>query len=88
MPNEQININEASATAKNTDADRLGKTAKKSYTTQTWGNDHGAITLGKIDYLGSVTSAFAVEAKDGRHQFSLDNDGTRKGWTSSTSPGN
>ena len=38
MPNEQININEASATAKNTDADRLGKTAKKSYTTQTWGN--------------------------------------------------
>ena len=36
MPDEQININEASATAKNTDADRLGKTAKKSYTTQTW----------------------------------------------------
>ena len=85
---DKVNINEASPTAKNTDADRLGKTAKKSYTTQTWGNDHGAITLGKIDYLGSVTSAFAVEAKDGRHQFSLDNDGIRKGWTCSTSPGN
>ena len=29
-----------------------------------------------------------LDTPDGRHQFSLDIDGQRKGWTSSTSPGN
>ena len=29
-----------------------------------------------------------AEGKDSRHSFSLDNDGERKGWTCSTSPGN
>ena len=63
-------------------------TAKQNYTAQTWSNDHGSITLGQVDYVGSVTSAFMAEGKDSRHSFSLDNDGQRKGWTCSTSPGN
>ena len=29
-----------------------------------------------------------LDTPDGRHQFSLDIDGQRKGWTTSTSPGN
>ena len=28
-----------------------------------------------------------LQAKDGRHQFSMDNDGERPGWTTLTSPG-
>ena len=87
MANEKINIDQISQRAKNTDSDRSGDTAKQNYTAQSWGNDHGIITLGQVDYVGSVTSAFIVEAKDGRHTLSLDNDGPRKGWTSSTSPG-
>ena len=87
MANEKINIDQISPRAKNTGPDRSGDTAKQNYTAQSWGNDHGTITMGQVDYVGSVTSAFMVEAKDGRHTFSLDNDGPRKGWTSSTSPG-
>ena len=87
MANEQINIDEISKRAKNVRPDRNSDTAKQNYTAQTWSNDHGSITLGQVDYVGSVTSAFFVEGKDARHSFSLDNDGTRKGWTTSTSPG-
>ena len=87
MANENINIDQISKRAKNVRPERGGDTAKQNYTAQTWSNDHGSITLGQVDYVGSVTSAFMAEGKDARHTFSLDNDGTRKGWTSSTSPG-
>ena len=87
MADQKINIDQINERAKNVGPDRSGDTAKQNYTAQTWGNDHGSITLGQVDYIGSVTSAFMVEAKDGRHTLSLDNDGQRKGWTSSTSPG-
>ena len=87
MANEKINIDQINPRAKNTGPDRSGDTAKQNYTAQSWGNDHGTITLGQVDYVGSVTSAFMVEGKDSRHSLSLDNDGPRKGWTSSTSPG-
>ena len=87
MANEKINIDQINQRAKNVGPDRDGDTAKQNYTAQSWGNDHGTITLGQVDYVGSVTSAFFVEGKDARHSFSLDNDGTRKGWTTSTSPG-
>ena len=87
MANEQINIDEITKRAKNVRPDRNSDTAKQNYTAQSWGNDHGTITLGQVDYVGSVTSAFMVEGKDSRHSLSLDNDGQRKGWTSSTSPG-
>ena len=87
MANEKINIDQINQRAKNVGPDRDGDTAKQNYTAQSWGNDHGTITLGQVDYVGSVTSAFMVEGKDSRHSLSLDNDGQRKGWTSSTSPG-
>ena len=88
MAGQKINIDEIGKRAKNVGPDRSGDTAKQNYTAQTWSNDHGSITLGQVDYVGSVTSAFMVEGKDSRHAFSLDNDGERKGWTCSTSPGN
>ena len=88
MANEKINIDEITKRAKNVRPDRNSDTAKQNYTAQTWSNDHGSITLGQVDYVGSVTSAFMAEGKDSRHSFSLDNDGQRKGWTCSTSPGN
>jgi len=88
MANQKINIDQIGKRAKNVGPDRSGDTAKQNYTAQTWSNDHGSITLGQVDYVGSVTSAFMAEGKDSRHSFSLDNDGQRKGWTCSTSPGN
>lgn len=87
MANEKINIDEISKRAKNVRPDRNSDTAKQNYTAQTWSNDHGSVTLGQVDYVGAVTSAFMAEGKDSRHSFSLDNDGERKGWTTSTSPG-
>ena len=87
MANQKINIDDISKRAKTISPDRSGDTAKQNYTAQTWSNDHGSITLGQVDYVGSVTSAFMAEGKDSRHSFSLDNDGERKGWTTSTSPG-
>ena len=88
MADQKINIDQINERAKNVGPDRSGDTAKQNYTAQTWSNDHGSITLGQVDYVGSVTSAFMAEGKDSRHSFSLDNDGERKGWTCSTSPGN
>ena len=88
MADQKINIDQIGQRSKNIGPDRSGDTAKQNYTAQTWSNDHGSITLGQVDYVGSVTSAFMAEGKDSRHAFSLDNDGQRKGWTCSTSPGN
>ena len=88
MPTNNIKIDQSGKVVKNDSPDRDSKTAKQNYTAQTWSNDHGSITLGQVDYVGSVTSAFMAEGKDSRHSFSLDNDGERKGWTCSTSPGN
>ena len=89
MPITPVNLSKSGPVAKNVTPDRTGETqAKQNYTAQSWGNEHGTITLGQIDYVGQVSSAFIVEGKDARHQFSLDIDGNRKGWTCSTSPGN
>ena len=62
-------------------------TAKINYTAVGWGNDHGSITMGQIHKDSDVTSAVMMNAKDGLHQFSLDNDSIRRGWTTSTSTG-
>ena len=88
MADQKINIDQINSRAKNENPGRDSDTAKQNYTAQTWSNDHGSITLRQVDYVGSVTSAFMAEGKDSRHSFSLDNDGQRKGWTCSTSPGN
>ena len=84
-------------TSRNSVNDRLPKgggsknptdTAKQNYTALRYGNDHGSIGFGLIHKQADVTAAVILQTSDGEHQFSLDKDGPRKGWTSSTSPGN
>ena len=89
MPIDAVNLNKSGPIGANTNPNRTGNTqSKKNYSSQSWGNEHCRITMGQIDYSGTVTSAFMVQGKDARHQFYLDNDGPRKGWTSSISPSN
>ena len=62
------------------------ETAKINYTATGYGNDHGSLRFGSLDTDATVTSAVALQSgADGRHQFSLDNDGQRQGSTNSTS---
>ena len=63
-------------------------TSKKNYTAIRYGNDHGSITFGHIHKDAGVTSDILLQASDGRHGFTMDKDGPRKGWTTLTSPGN
>lgn len=63
-------------------------TTKQNYTALRYGNDHGSISFGHIHQQADVTAAVIIQTPDGTHQFSLDEDGIRKGWTTSTSPGN
>ena len=62
--------------------------AKQNYTAVRYGNEKGSIKFGHIHKKADVTAGVMLDTPDGRHQFSLDIDGQRKGWTSSTSPGN
>jgi hypothetical protein len=63
-------------------------TAKNNYTAIRYGNDHGSLNCGHVHKPGDVTAGVLLQAKDGRHSFFMDNDGQRKGWTSTVSPGN
>ena len=63
-------------------------TAKNNYTAIRYGNDHGSMCLGHVHKPGDVTAGILLQAKDGRHSFFMDNDGQRKAWTSTVSPGN
>ena len=86
--------------ASNQNLDRLGDekdigkepnptlTAKQNYSAVKYGTDKGTLTFGSIHKKGDVTSGVMLDTPDGRHQFSLDIDGQRRGWTTSTSPGN
>jgi len=78
------------ATAGNTDNDRSGggNNVKCNYTAIRYGNDHGSIAFGKIHKRADVTSDIMLQGSDGEHFVSMDKDGTRKGWTTSMSPGN
>ena len=62
-------------------------TAKQNYTELGWGNESGSIRLGHIHKQGDVTAGVILQTPDGEHQLSLDIDGNRKGWTTSTGPG-
>ena len=64
------------------------ETSKINYTATGYGNDHGSIHFGRIDRDGQVTDGVQLQSPDGRHQFSMDNDGPRKGYTTSTSLAN
>ena len=63
-------------------------TSKQNYSAVKYGTDKGTLKFGSIHKKGDVTSGVMLDTPDGRHQFSLDIDGQRKGWTTSTSPGN
>ena len=80
---------DASRIPKKTKKTPAGKneTAKINYTATGYGNDHGSLHFGRIDRNGQVTAGVQLQAKDGRHQFTLDNDGIRRGCTTATSPG-
>ena len=76
------------ATASNQKLNRGGENqAKQNYSAVRTGTDKGSITFGHLDKKATVTSGVKLDTNDGRHQFNLEIDGTRKGWTSSTSPG-
>ena len=42
---------------------------------------NGAITFGKLRLKGDVTSSVHIQALDGRHFMSFDEDGERTGYT-------
>ena len=60
---------------------------KKNYWTQAIGTQDAIIQFGGISSEKDVTSSFKVRALDGRHLFTMDQDGQRKGWTTLVSPG-
>ena len=71
----------------NTKAGSGQETSKKNYTAQRYGQNDGELRFGQIDKQGRVTAGVQLNAKEGTHTFSMDNDGERKGWTTSMSPG-
>ena len=78
------------STRSNTNNSRTGPqsgTAKRNFTAIEYGNDHGAVSFGKVHKKGDVTSSVMLQAKDGRHRFYMDADGQRPGYTTLTSPG-
>ena len=60
---------------------------KKNFWNQVWSAMNGAITFGKISPKGDVTSSVHIQALDGRHYMSFDEDGPRTGYTLLSSPG-
>ena len=60
---------------------------KKNYWSQVWSAMNGAITFGKLSPKGDVTSSVHIQALDGRHFMSFDEDGERTGYTLLSSPG-
>ena len=60
---------------------------KKNYWTQAVGTQDALIQFGGVSSEKDVTSSFKVRALDGRHFFTMDQDGQRKGWTTLVSPG-
>ena len=76
-------------TAKNQSLDKTGDgQQKKNYTAVRYGTDKGSIKFGHIHKKADVTAGVMLDTPDGRHAFYLDVDTPRKGWTTSTSPGN
>ena len=71
----------------NTKAGSGQETSKKNYTGQAISNNDGCLAFGRIDKQGRVTAGVQLNAKEGTHIFSMDNDGEREGWTTSISPG-
>ena len=60
---------------------------KKNFWNQVISAMNGAITFGKITKKGDGTSSVHIQALDGRHFMSFDEDGPRTGYTLLNSPG-
>lgn len=67
---------------------RTGATAQSNFSTIQYGNKDASIYFGHIHKPGDVISDVFLQAEDGRHHFTMDKNGQRKGWTTSSSPGN
>ena len=65
-----------------------GITTKQNYTAIRYGNEKGSLAFGHIHKDAADTSGVMLRTPDAEHQFSLEIDGERKGWTTSTGPGN
>jgi len=74
--------------SQNIDNTKDSKTSKKNYSAIRYGNEKGSISFGHIAKGAEVTSGVMLQTPDSEHQLSLDIDGEREGWTTSTSPGN
>ena len=60
---------------------------KTNYWTKKISAQDACIIFGGISPEKDVRSSFQVKALDGRHFFTMDQDGQRKGWTTLVSPG-
>ena len=60
---------------------------KQNFWNQVISAMNGAITFGKLSPKGDVTSSVHIQALDGRHFMSFDEDGPRTGFTILNSPG-
>jgi len=60
---------------------------KRNFWNQVFSAMNGAITFGKLSPKGDCTSSVAIEALDGRHFMSFDEDGPRTGYTIMNAPG-
>lgn len=60
---------------------------KKNFFTQILGAMNGALSFGFLSPKGDVTSSVKLQGLDGRHFFTIDEDGVREGWTTLNSPG-
>ena len=60
---------------------------KTNYWTKKISAQDACIIFGGISPEKDVRSSFQVKALDGRHFFSMDQDGKRKGWSTLVSPG-
>lgn len=61
-------------------------TAKQSYTSIRYGNDHGSISFGHVHKQGDVIADVLIQASDARHGIVLDKDGPREKCTQITAP--
>ena len=53
-----------------------------------YGNNHGSISCGSIDESAKTTSGVLLQSSDGRHYFTLDRSGERKGFSTLSTPKN
>ena len=74
--------------SQNIDNTKDSPSTKKNYSAIRYGNEKGSISFGHIAKGAEVTSGVMLQTPDSEHQLSLDIDGEREGWTTSTSPGN